>query len=331
MSGNDRLSPRQIEVLLGAAGAAPSMHNTQPWQFVVHGHLVDVYLDRSRLLPVEDPSERGARIGVGAAIMNLRVAAAYLGFDTWLGLQPDEDRPDLMARVVLAPSAAAVPPLGLLYGQIERRHTERTPARDADMPLSTRIEMQRAAFAEGAELHWLAPDSLDRVMSLVVDADLRASVDRRRTAERRHWIGGSREHDGIPHDALGPRSASYPTVVRDLAATPRDRERPAAGFEHNPVLVVLSTESDTAQDHLAAGMALQRMLLTATRRGLSASYLNQALEYDDLRRSVQYVAGRRGYAHMLIRFVPYVPHQSLPRRPVSDLVTSAPDKEVQPS
>jgi hypothetical protein len=197
--------------------------------------------------------------------------------------------------------------------------------------MSTRFELQRAAFAEGAELHWLGSDSLDRIMSLVVDADLRASVDRRRTAERRHWIGGTREHDGIPHDALGPRSAGYPTVVRDLAATPRDRGRPAAGFEHNPMLVVLSTDADTAKDHLAAGMALQRMLLTATRRGLSASYLNQALEYDDLRYSVQHITGRSGHAHMLIRFVPYVPHQSMPRRPVSDLVTFAPDKEVQPS
>src|SRR4029453_13925403 len=108
---------------------------------------------------------------------------------------------DLMARVVLAPSAAAVPPLGTLYEQIERRHTERTPARAAHLPLWTRIELQRAAFAEGTELHWLGSESLDRIMSLVVDADLRASVDRRGTAERRHWICGAREHGGVPLDA----------------------------------------------------------------------------------------------------------------------------------
>src|SRR4030095_10113405 len=88
----------------------------------------------------------------------------------------------------------------------------------------------------GAELHWLTPDSLDRLMSLVVDADLRASVDGWRPAERRHWIGGSRENDGVPHSALGPRSATYPTVVRDLAATPRDHGRPAADFERHPRL-----------------------------------------------------------------------------------------------
>ena len=334
MNGDDRLLQKQIEVLLGAAGAAPSMHNTQPWRFEVNGNVIDVYLDRSRLLPVEDPTGRAARIGVGAAIFNLRVAAAHLGLDGWFGLLPDDERSDLMARVVVAPSVAAVPPLRLLYGQIERRHTERTPARDADIPPSTRDELQRVAFAEGAELHWLTPDSLDRLMSLVVDADLRASVDRWRTAERRHWIGGSRENDGVPHSALGPRSATYPTVVRDLAATPRDHGRPAADFERNPVLAVLSTEGDAPKDQLAAGMALQHVLLTATRRGVSASFLNQPLEYDDLRSAVQSATGRSGHAHMVIRFVPLVAHESAPRRPVTDTLTSdtptsAPDQEVQ--
>jgi hypothetical protein len=306
MNGDDRLLQKQIEVLLGAAGAAPSMHNTQPWRFEVNGNVIDVYLDRSRLLPVEDPTGRAARIGVGAAIFNLRVAAAHLGFDGWFGLLPDDERSDLMARVVVAPSVAAVPPLRLLYGQIERRHTERTPARDADIPPSTRDELQRVAFAEGAELHWLTTDSLDRL-----------------------WIGGSRENDGVPHSALGPRSATYPTVVRDLAATPRDHGRPAADFEHNPVLAVLSTEGDAPKDQLAAGMALQHVLLTATRRGVSASFLNQPLEFDDLRSAVQSATGRSGHAHMVIRFVPLVAHESVPRRPVTDILRSAPDQEVQ--
>jgi hypothetical protein len=44
---------------------------------------------------------------------------------------------------------------------------------------------------------------------------------------------------------------------------------------------------DAAADQLLAGLALERVLLTATREGLTASFLNQPLEYDDLRRTVQ--------------------------------------------
>lgn len=333
MSG-DEPTRQQIEVLLDAAGAAPSMHNTQPWRFEVVGHTVDMYLDRSRTLPVEDRTGRAMRIGIGAALFNLRVAAAHLGFDNWFGLNPDPDDPELMARMVLAPSVTAVPTLGPLYAEIARRHTDRAPASGVDVPDADRIELQQVAFAEGAELSWLPGDSLDNVLTLVVDADLRGVGDYRRTAERRHWIGGPRTVDGVPHQALGPRSVSYPAVVRDLSAAPLDHLRPPARFELAPVLALLSTERDTPGDQLTAGMALQRVLLTAARHRLSASFLNQTLEYDDLRQRVQAVTGRTGNAHMLIRFLPAVHaghhHEPTPRRPVADVVKAVPEEVGQP-
>ncbi|WP_343238569.1 nitroreductase family protein, partial [Streptomyces sp. SID13031] len=46
----DALSMEQIDVLLAAAVAAPSMHNTQPWRFEVNGTVIDVFLDGSRAL-----------------------------------------------------------------------------------------------------------------------------------------------------------------------------------------------------------------------------------------------------------------------------------------
>lgn len=320
---SDQLTPDQLEVLLGAAGAAPSMHNTQPWRFDVDGSVINVHLDDSRTLPAEDPEGRAARIGIGAAVFNLRVAAAHLGLDSWFGLAPYEGEPDLMARVVFAPSTAAVPPLGLLYREIPRRHTDRAPARPVDIASPVRAELQRAAFAEGADLTFVPAERLDRVLWLEVDADLRGVVDSARITERRHWIGGHRTADGVPAAALGPRSIAYPAVVRDLSATPAERSRPAARFEANPVLAVLSTEGDHASDQLTAGMALQRVLLVATRHGLSASFLNQSLEYDDLRRHVQELTGKPGHAHMLMRLLPSVAHEPTPRRPVADTLTPA--------
>lgn len=331
MSGDSQLTRKQIEVLLAAAGAAPSMHNTQPWRFDVTGNVIDVYQDPARTLPIEDPTGRATRIAIGAAVLNLRAAAAYLGYDSWFGFQPAGPSSELMARIVVAPSVAAVPPLGLLYAEIERRHTVRTPARDAEIPAGTRIELERVAYAEGAALHWLADEPLDQVLSLVVDADLRGVTDHQRTAERRHWIGGDRVDDGIPADALGPRSVSYPSAIRDLSATPREHQRRTARFEEHPLVAVLSTPNDAPTDQLTAGMALQRVLLTASRRGVSASFLNQALEYDDLRRRVQTITGEPGYAHMVIRFVPHVHRDPMPRRSVIDTFAKEGAKEVQKS
>ncbi|HET8797964.1 MAG TPA: nitroreductase, partial [Thermoanaerobaculia bacterium] len=73
---------RQKEFLLRYAVLAPSGHNTQPWAFRAAGETVEVFADYSRRLPVADPHDRELMISIGAAIANLRIAAAHFGFDT---------------------------------------------------------------------------------------------------------------------------------------------------------------------------------------------------------------------------------------------------------
>ena len=317
---SDQLTTAQLEVLLSAAVAAPSMHNTQPWRFKMHGNLIEVFVDTSRALPAEDPDGRNMRIAAGAAVFNLRVAAAHLGLHTWYDLTPDPDVPDLAARVVVETSAGADTELWSLYREIPRRHTNRGPAAAAEISVPVRTALLRAAVTEGAELTWLDDRHAEAVLDLVREADLRGVGEWSKTAERRHWIGGTRVDDGIPSMALGPRSANYPGPVRDMAAVPWDRQRPAARFEEHPVLLALCTETDTPADQITAGMALERVLLTGTRHGLAASFLNQPLEYDDLRARVQRETGKPGYAHMLIRLVHARNQPPTPRRTIADVL-----------
>lgn len=324
---DDQLSPHQIDVLLTAAVAAPSMHNTQPWRFEVEGHVVDVYLDGSRALPAEDPTGRAMRIATGAAVFNLLCAAASLGCDTWLGLCPDRGDPDLVARIVLEPGSAPDPEQTRLYREIPRRHTSRTPIQSDPLSQDDRLCLISAALKEHTELTWLTPHQVETVKDLVLDTDLREIHDWHRSAERTHWIGGERPQDGVPSSALGPRSDHYPSAVRDLGTAPRDRTRPRAAFEENPVLAVLSTESDEPADQVNAGIALERVLLTATGRGIAASFLNQPLEYDDLRGRIQRLTGKPGFADMVIRFGTSSSPVATGRRPLADVVTIRPKEE----
>lgn len=325
---NDQLSMEQIDALLGAAVAAPSMHNTQPWRFEVNGHVIDVYLDGSRALPAEDTSGRAMRIAAGAAVFNLRCEAAAMGLDSWYGLAPYRHEPDLVARIVVEPAGTPDPHLARLAGQIPRRHTNRGPSTGVDLTSADRIDLMRAAADEGAELTWLPQEQVAKVLDQVLMSELREIGDWHRSAERAHWVGGARSTDGVPSEALGPRSTGYPATVRDLGTAPRDRMRPQARFEAEPVIAVLSTAGDEPADQLTAGIALERVLLTATRDGLSASFLNQPLEFDDLRRAVQRTTGKPGFAHMVIRFAASVPSGSTPRRPLADFVTGT--KETKP-
>ncbi|GAA5041802.1 hypothetical protein [Streptomyces similanensis] len=81
-----------VENLLYAAVAAPSMHNTQPWRFGLEPDTCSIHVraDRARRLPLSDPRQRAQHLAVGAAVLNLRVAAAHLGWEPAVRLLPGQ-------------------------------------------------------------------------------------------------------------------------------------------------------------------------------------------------------------------------------------------------
>ena len=103
---DEDLRPR-AEALAAMAGAAPSLHNAQPWRFRVGHDHVDVLLDRSRLLPVVDPKTRQAHLGLGAAVFLLRLALSTMDRAVEVVPWPDSGQPDLVARLVAGGRHAA--------------------------------------------------------------------------------------------------------------------------------------------------------------------------------------------------------------------------------
>jgi hypothetical protein len=67
-------------------------------------------------------------------------------------------------------------------------------------------------------------------------------------------------------------------------------------------LAVLSTDRDERPDKVAAGVALERVLLTAVRYDVAASPLPEPIRRDELRRCAQELTGTSGFAQTLIRF-----------------------------
>ena len=59
---------------------APSLHNSQPWQWVTQGTRLHLYVDHSRILYSTDKSGREALISCGAVLDHLCVAMAAAGW-----------------------------------------------------------------------------------------------------------------------------------------------------------------------------------------------------------------------------------------------------------
>ncbi len=315
MTTTKSVTQDEVGILLAAAGLAPSMHNTQPWRFEINGPVIDVLLDPDRTLPTIDPANRFIRIGLGAATFNLRVAAAMLGHDTTIAIDPDPATPDVVVRIFLADRKVPVAGLSSLYGELARRYTYRGPM--ADRPISSRMTklLTEAARAERADLRWLDDQQRTHLGSIIRAADDRDLHEEDRLHERLRWIGGDRDTEGVPDSVLGPLPTS-PAAVRDLSAGRATPHRSQAAFEAKPIIAVLATADDDETAWVRAGLALERVLLTATSYSLAASFLNQAIEYPPLRDEVHTLIGHDSWPQLIIRFgYPTESSGLTPRRP----------------
>lgn len=311
-----------ITEILRAAVAAPSLHNAQPWRLWADtsGTGIELYVDADRILPVGDPDGRAAYLACGAALLNLRVAAAVNGLQTRVVLTPDPNRPLLVARVELSNAYLPTPSDRELGAAIWERHSNRQPYRDDILPASVRAELVVAARSEQGLLHFLDENEVTRVWHLVADAERELLAKPAYRTELARWVGGERAGDGVPSEALGPRSESGRDPVRDFLP---DRSVPVryADFEDRPQLAVLSVVTDNFLGWITAGQALERVWLTATCRGISVCPLTQPLETRD----AWLVRARRhgvGHPQMILRlgYGPPVTGRS-PRRPATDVVT----------
>ncbi len=100
--------PPPIRHLVELACRAPSIGNSQPWRWRADGDVLELYADRSRRLPVDDPLGRQLMISCGAALHHLRVAATALGRQPVVERTvPTSDDLALLARIDLgAPGAS---------------------------------------------------------------------------------------------------------------------------------------------------------------------------------------------------------------------------------
>lgn len=309
-----------LEQLVTAAVRAPSVHNTQPWRFALGPAGIEVRADPTRILQVIDPSMRELTVSCGAALFNLRVAAARAGRMSRVWPAASTQDATHLATLVLLGSRVRTGVEQRLYSALLRRRTSRRPFLPRRVPAPFRAALAEAAYAEGARL-WF-PDRRARrdLVTLTREADRRQLADPRYRAELSAWTTTDpRRGDGVNWHAFGPGSTPGSLPVRDFGITRSPQERHPELYETDPTLAVLSTEADTHTEWLRAGQALQRVLLVATVQGLSTSFMNQALENVEFRSALRYLGGR-GTPQVVVRIGYGQPAPASRRRPLREVI-----------
>jgi hypothetical protein len=337
--------PPDIPRIIDRVQRAPSIFNTHPWWFEPRPpDRIELWLrgDQGKPRGVAQTHVARARareyvISCGAALFDLRMTIRMAGHELVVWLLPDPGHadpvrpPTLLALVEIVLGRVKKPSIAQqeLYEAIERRHTSRQPYNILPVPLPIIAAMEDAAAQEGAYL---------RLLHL---------------REARSWMRESARvarnpaafHNFVTANGPHPKNR-YPATREDFWTSDKRL------FEPRPQLMALSTDDDEPLDWLRAGQALQRALLTGTRYsasarygiaaryhaphrhgvparrhllkhdelasyGLSASFLTQLLERDDVNGEPRRWRGRWRYADLpqMIMRVGYAVDEALGEKP----------------
>jgi nitroreductase len=302
--------PDEIAALVvDAASWAPSVHNTQPWWFGVRGSRLTVHADTDRRLDVADPAGREMVLSCGAALFTLRLAARHLGYTAEVRLSPDPERPTLLADVDIARQRPATADEDRMFEQVKRRRSHRGGFTGERLPAGLLSKLSIEAQHEGAALRIVAVPRARQALAALSEAaeqTQRLSIEHKTELARWAPAPGNHRREGV-HPGAYPREPEHTDphfAARDFARGQgwgRHDDTGDASGDATGVVALLMTREDTPAAWLAAGQALQRVLLSAAEADVSAAFHTQALELPELRAFVRREFCGGAHPQMLMR------------------------------
>ena len=317
------MNAEELELITTFASLAPSVHNTQPWQFVAVDHRLEVRADPTRQLTILDESTRQLHMSCGAAVEFARLAIRALGYSCIVRLSPRADDPLLMATLTLGGRSAPQPSERQLYDAAARRYTDRGAYDDKQVP---RPVLARMADAAGEVGCWVQPLNRpgDRLLAAVLleKAEAIEAQNPRYREELERWRRDDTAVDGVPDAALPswPDGRVSDMPLRDFT----NREQPQGGHRgqrpdvERDTLVLIGSDGDDRLSWLRTGRALAAVLLIATDAGLASQPLGQVTDVTATRVHLQRGLGLLGYPQLLLRMGYGHGRPTTGRRPIEE-------------
>lgn len=306
------------------ATLAPSVHNTQPWRFLLGAQSLEIHADLRRRLPVLDPTGRQLLISCGCALFNARVSLAANGYQPRVQRQPDPAEPALVARLSFTADGRSHAPPNTSGGQgeltsrqvhdpaplaaldpvVELRRTNRRAFAADPVPKDLLDALERAAAQEGTVLARIdSPQDKAAAAALIQRADRQQNADPAYRAELRAWTS----QDPDRADRVSAIAVPATARTRDDQPTGDGSTRgtgellPSTWSSTNQCLLLLGTAQDNAAAWIRAGEGLQRVLLEITRHGFTASSLTQVIEIPNTRQALRHQLRLSMHPHILLR------------------------------
>lgn len=319
-----QLHTRSITDAVALACRAPSLHNSQPWRWVVTGQGVDLYADPSRMIRATDSTGREALISCGAVLDHFRVAMTAAGWDTVVHRLPDPADPLHVATIEFAAATRVTDEQGRRADAILLRRSDRLPM--AAPPDWDRLAGAFVAAAQRGpvQVHAVADGIRDPLTEASHIAEAIRLFDAAYHSEIDWWTAGFSSDDGIPRSSLISAAESDRVGIgRTFPVTAAPERRGHVDEDHAGILV-FATEDESAESVLRCGEALSAVLLEAAMAGMATCTVTHITEIPEGRAVVASLIGTTAVPQALVR-VGLAPSLDAtppptPRRPIHDVV-----------
>ncbi|MDP7724107.1 NAD(P)H nitroreductase [Mycobacterium sp. TY814] len=301
---------------------APSLHNTQPWRWVVQGAGVDLFVDRERIVTSTDGSGREAVLSCGAALDHLRVAMAAVGWETHVDAFPNPNNLDHLVSADFTPMAYVGRARRDRADAITVRRTDRRPFRAPNDWPSLQPLLRNCVNQDLVGLEVLGDDARPRLAEATRLSEALRRYDDSYHHELSWWTAPSRENEGIPQAALVSGAEARGVGVNREFPTEGDTEH---AVRHDQAkIVLLWTPANTRADALSCGEALSAVLLECTMAGLATCPITHATELEPGRAILRELTGGRASVPQVLIRVGIAPSGPIPaatpRRPLGEVL-----------
>lgn len=313
-----------LEHAARAAQHAPSIFNTQPWNWQITGHTMQLFADPDRQVHSIDPDSRLLLLSCGAALHHARTALNAAGWAARVEHLPDPQHPELLARITLGGNIPPDPENQRMAAAMQRRRTDRRSFTDQTVPEAELTKLRRFVESEGAYLHVVRPD---QIATLAIGSELAGNTELNDPAYRtdlaRWTTRPTQTGDGVP-----PATAVQPDLrrvpLRDFFPETGAELHAGAAHDRGAAYVILFGNSDGRRELLHAGEALSALLLLATADGLATAPLSDTIEVQWPRHLLRTLLADIGEPYLVVR-LGYAPDRqpipAAPRRAPHDVIT----------
>jgi nitroreductase len=308
---------------------APSLHNSQPWQWVTQGTRLHLYVDHSRILYSTDKSGREALISCGAVLDHLCVAMAAAGWTANIERFPNPNDLDHVASFDFSPMSLVADGDRRRADAIAHRRTDRLPFAAPNNWEYLEPALRNAVNAGTVHLDVIADELRPELARASRLTESLREYDSYYHTELDWWTNHFENSDGIPSSSLiSAAESDQVDVGRPFPDSPHTQRRAYIGHDQSTVLV-LSTDGDTHGEAVRTGEALSAVLLECTLAGMATCTLTHLTELWSSRNLIGNLTGRTAMQQVLIRVgeapvLGEVPPMT-PRRPLDEVLTFHPD------